>query len=443
METPNSLLQSNTLRFFLTGVLTVALFIPLLLVQNLIAERAQRQREVTHEIAGGWGNSVTVYGPILKIPYNRYEETVTLNQHTKQTTTQKTATVQYAYFFPEQLRNKATAKSSVKSRGNYDCAVFTSKMDVSGNFLKPDFGAANIAAQDVLWDKATVLIKTSNTEGIANAVQLNLDGKSYAFGPVFESGKDSLATLETGPVDAAALQSGKLLDFAFTLTYKGSGAIRMVPVGKTTLLEMASNWPSPKFSGNFLPGDTNKKIGPEGFTAQWKVLHLNRAFGQQYFDSLPNLSKFAFGVDFYIPVDQYQQNERAAKYGFLVIGLTFLIFFLIQVMSKIKMHLFHYTMIGLALVLFYTLLISITEHSSFALAYAVASVAVVAMIGLYALSILKSRKFAGFVGLALATLYAFVYVIIQLEDYALLFGSLGLFAILGAVMYFSRKIEWN
>jgi inner membrane protein len=142
-------------------------------------------------------------------------------------------------------------------------------------------------------------------------------------------------------------------------------------------------------------------------------------------------------------VDEYQQNERVSKYGFLVIGLTFLIFFLIQSVSKINIHIFQYSMIGLALIMFYTLLISITEHSTFSFAYSIAGASVVAMITLYSISILKNRKFPMFIGTALTVLYSFIYVIIQMEDYALLVGSIGLFLILGAVMYFSRRIDWS
>lgn len=217
----------------------------------------------------------------------------------------------------------------------------------------------------------------------------------------------------------------------------------MVPIGKTTQLNMQSNWTSPSFTGNFLPDDKTKKIDANGFVANWKILHINRAFSQQFFEVLPDLGTYAFGVDFVIPVNQYQQNERAAKYGFLVIGLTFLIFFLIQSISKIRIHIFQYSMIGLALILFYTLLISITEHSSFTKAYLIAATAIITLISLYSVSILKGRKFPIFIAASLTGLYTFIYVIIQLENYALLVGSIGLFSILAAVMYFSRKIDWN
>ena len=193
--------------------------------------------------------------------------------------------------------------------------------------------------------------------------------------------------------------------------------------------------------GNFLPYD--KQINANGFTASWRVLHINRPFAQQSFGTLPSIAPHTYDVDFIIPVDEYQQNERVAKYGYLVIFLTFLIFFLIQSISKIKIHIFQYTMIGLALVLFYTLLISITEHSSFSFAYFISSLMTVGLISLYSISILKNKKFPTFIFASLAALYGFIYVIIQLENYALLVGSIGLFAILATVMYVSRKVEWS
>lgn len=225
------------------------------------------------------------------------------------------------------------------------------------------------------------------------------------------------------------------------INYDGSQKISIVPIGKITEANIKSNWADPKFEGSFLP--YKKHISDNGFNASWKVTHLNRPFTQQYFNALPNLSQFTFDTSFIILNNEYQQNERASKYGFLVIGLTFLVFFLIQMVSKIAIHIFQYSMVGLALIMFYTLLISITEHSSFRLAYIISAIAVIIMIGLYSASILKNKKFPVFIATALTALYLFIYVIIQLEDYALLAGSIGLFAILGAVMYFSRKIDWH
>jgi len=236
--------------------------------------------------------------------------------------------------------------------------------------------------------------------------------------------------------------TGKI-NFNFSITYNGSNSIKFIPVGKVTTVSVDSDWESPSFEGSFAASDTTKSVSSKGFHADWKIMDINRTFSQQYLNALPDLDDYLFGVKLIQTVDEYQQNERASKYGFLVIGLTFLIFFLIQSISKVNIHIFQYTMIGLALIMFYTLLISITEHSSFCFAYAIAGSSVVSLITLYSVSILKDRKFPMFIGIALSVLYTFIYVIIQLEDYALLVGSIGLFAILAGVMYFSRKIDWN
>jgi inner membrane protein len=457
METPEnqntSFFQSTTAKMIMVGLLTIVLLIPLEFVKNLIFERSQRQSEVISEINDKWGEQVFLYGPILKVPYTAYEETVAVNQQTKQTVMQKKATTHYAYFFPEVLKATSKVSTKVLNRNNYESAVFTSAMKFSGSYIKPDFSSKSVAAENIQWNKATILIQTTNLKSIRNEMKINFGGTSLAFQPVYETDdKARHETTQTPGVEATTdrletayfdlskfIATGKA-DFNFNITYNGSQQIKVVPIGKTTEMQMQSNWPSPSFVGNFLP---EKQITPDGFNANWKVLHINRAFSQQFFETLPDLDRYAFGVDFVIPVDQYQQNERASKYGFLVIGLTFLIFFLIQSISKTSIHIFQYSMIGLALIMFYTLLISITEHSSFRDAYLISAGSVIAMIGLYSISILKNKKFPLFISLSLAALYSFIFVIIQLENYALLVGSIGLFLILGAVMYFSRKIDWS
>lgn len=416
--------QSTTAKMIMVGLLTLILLIPLTLIQDLIAERSIRQKEVIAETSSKWGESVYFYGPILKIPY---KDPITLK-------------VQNAYFFPEKLSNVTnTEMKSPLQRSIYKSNVFTTKMEFSGNYTEPNFDKKSIATENVFWDKATIVIRTTNLKSINDEVKIKIGNTNYTFEPNHvNTSNDSIELLETGFIDYNAIRNA---NFNMNITYNGSKNISIVPIGKTTEAKMTSNWNSPSFNGSFIPND--KKITSSGFNANWKILHFNRPFAQENFETLPKLNKYAFAVDFITPVDEYQQNERASKYGFLVIGLTFLIFFLIQSISKISIHIFQYSMIGIALIMFYTLLISITEHSSFSLAYAIAGTSVVVLIALYSISILKDKKFPFFIGVSLSVLYTFIYVIIQLEDYALLVGSIGLFCILAAVMYFSRKIEWS
>ncbi|WP_445721724.1 cell envelope integrity protein CreD [Flavobacterium sp.] len=441
--TPNpksAFLQSNTAKMIMVGVLTLFLLIPLNLVQNLIRERSERKNETTLNVNQTWGSQIHFYGPILQIPYKTYTETVIVDAITKEKTTQKKAIIQQAYFFPDDLHNTTTIeKVDDIKRGLYNPIVFKANMKFNGSFQNINFNKLNINTEDVLWDKASIIIKTTNLKSIKSDLKIGMNETYYSLESKTNE-DDYFGTLET---DAFTYNPGQKMDFNFNMNYNGSNSVQFIPIGKTNTTNINANWNSPKFIGSFAANNSTKKITDQGFHADWKILHINRPFSQQYTNKIPKLTNYSYGVKLIETVDEYQQNERASKYGFLVIGLTFLIFFLIQTISKKSIHIFQYTMIGLALIMFYTLLISITEHSSFTIAYAVAASAVIIMLLLYSISVLKEKKFPLFIGASLTVLYSFIFVIIQLENYALLVGSIGLFLILGAVMYFSRKIDWG
>ena len=446
----NWIKTSITARMLMIGILIIVLLIPLSFIESLIRERSNRQESVVNEINEKWGNEVLLYGPILKVPYKTYTEKLVTNSETKKVTTETISYINYAYFFPEKLAINSDINPEVKKRGIYKTSVYKSTMDVSGNFIKPDFSSIEVKDNDVLWDKATVIIKTSNLKGINNQVEIAINSNGYAFVPKYEEQQNNvylknvvtLHKLETTHLKKEDLFLDKVQNFSIKLTVSGSQQFKIIPIGKETKLNVTSNWKTANFIGEFLPLNSDK-ITENGFDAKWNVLHINRPFSQEYYKTLPNLNEYAFGVNFKIPVDEYQKSERSAKYGFLVISLTFLIFFLIQSISKINIHPFQYLMIGLALTMFYTLLISISEHSNFLKAYVIAGISVIVLITLYSKSILKTFKFPLFIGISLTALYTFIFVIIQLENYALIVGSIGLFTILAAVMYASRKIDWN
>jgi inner membrane protein len=437
--------QSTTAKMILVGMLTLVLLIPLEFVKSLISERSYRKQEMVNEVTTLWGKDVQFYGPMLRVPYKTYEEYNVTNEKTKVVTVQKKAVIDYAYFFPEKLMNTSKVKKNTSlKRGIYNNVVFTAHMKFEGYFSKPNIEKLNIKEEDMLWDRAAIVVKTTDLKSIKSDLNIKLNNQGFDFESRPSEEKDTFyGTLETSSFDYKLLAKNETINFSFLMQYNGSNSVKFIPVGKTTTVNIDSDWDSPSFEGTFAANDTTKKIDKTGFHADWKILDINRSFSQQYASNIPNLNDYSFGVKLIETVDEYQQNERASKYGFLMIGLTFLVFFLIQSISKINIHIFQYTMLGLALIMFYTLLISITEHSSFALAYLIASLAVIAMIVLYSISILKNKKFPLFIGLSLTALYTFIFVIIQLENYALLVGSIGLFLILGAVMYFSRQIDWG
>ncbi len=443
-QAPTSIFQSATARMIMVGFLSLFLLIPLEFVKNLINERSLRKQEVVNEVANLWGKDVQFYGPMLKIPYKTIIETEVEDAKTKKTTIQRKLAYDFVYFFPETLNNKSNVKKNTSlKRGIYNNVVFTANMSFDGNFAKLNCQKLGIKPEDIIWGKTVIVVKTTNLKSIKSDLKIKLNEQTLSFESKPSEENDIYGTLESDFFDYKLLSKNENIDFSFNMLYNGSNSVEFVPVGKVTNVSIDSDWQSPSFDGAFSKNDTTFTSTPKGFHADWKVLEINRPFSQQFTSKIPNLSEYSFGVTLIETVNEYQQNERVSKYGFLVIALTFIVFFMIQSISKIKIHIFQYSMIGLALIMFYTLLISITEHSSFALAYLIASVSVIAMIIFYSVSILQNKKFPMFIGFSLIALYTFIFVIIQLENYALLVGSIGLFMILGAIMYFSRRIDWN
>ncbi len=438
---------STSLRMLVIGFLILILMIPLSFIKSLIWERKQRQADTVTKINKKWGEAIILYGPILKLPYYSFSETTVRDEKTGKTQTLTEKTTEYAYFFPNKLDATGDIKTIEKHLGMYTTPVYTADLELTGDFTPPNIEALDLGKKNIQWDKAQFIIKTTNLKGINNDIVIKLGETNLSFESDYDvnynsqNQYDRSHTLTSRSFDYQKIMTQEHSNFSIAFKASGSHKIQLIPIGKETKLNLSSNWNAPSFSGEYSPYNEDT-VNENGFEAHWKVLQMNRPFSQQ-FKGIPNLNEYAFGVDFIIPIDNFQQNERSAKYGYLMISLTFLLFFLIQTLSKINIHPFQYLMIGLALIIFYTLLVSISEHSDFSKAYIIAGTAVISLITLYSKSIMKLWKFPVFIGLSLTALYSFIYVIIQMENYALLVGSIGLFIILALVMYASRKIEWN
>jgi inner membrane protein len=228
--------------------------------------------------------------------------------------------------------------------------------------------------------------------------------------------------------------------FQMKLSLNGSGQISFLPLGKETTVQLTSTWKNPSFTGLFLPDE--RIVNDNGFSAKWKILHLNRNYPQQWTGKNEKALESAFGAKFFCPVDEYQKSMRSAKYAVLFILLTFVAFFLTEVTNRTRVHPVQYLLIGFAICLFYLLLLSIAEHTSFAVAYLISATASLLLVTGYSRVILASSPMALMVGSLMSSLYGFLYVTMQLEDYALLFGSIGMFVVLGVVMFLTRKIDW-
>jgi inner membrane protein len=411
------------------GILILILLIPASMIQSLIREREMRQDEAINEINNIWGHEQTITGPILTIPYFEYY---------KNDKDELTKTTSYAHFLPQNLSIDANIDPEKRYRGIFEVVVYESQIHLSGNFSFPDISALNINNNDVNWDKAFFSIGIPDLRGIQDNITMQVNNENIDFNP----GLDSRDIISSG-IHAYINLNKEVAEYEFDVEIKlnGSGNLSFTPVGKETNVTVTSNWTDPSFNGSFLPD--NREIKSDGFNATWKVLHLNRNYPQQWKNNNFNVQNSTFGVSLLLPVDTYQKSMRSAKYAVMFIALTFLIFFFIEILNKKRIHPIQYTLVGLALIIFYVLLLSLSEHIGFAYAYIIASIAIVSLVTYYSHSFFKEKKLTAIMFLLLIILYYYIYFILQLQDYALLMGSLGLFVVLAIVMYLSRKIDWD
>ncbi|HON52020.1 MAG TPA: cell envelope integrity protein CreD [Bacteroidales bacterium] len=436
LEKVNSKVRNSlTFRVITIVILILLLLIPVSMIQSLISEREFRQQEATTEVSSKWANEQIVTGPILTVPYKTFVRV----QQNNGMGDKLVESIEYAHFLPNTLQIHSIVKPEVRKRGIFKVIVYTTQLTVSGDFVEPSFKEWDISPEHILWKDAFVSIGMTDLRGIKEQIQLQWNQQKLLFEPgvqtndVIESGLSCKLTRDETSIPASS--------FSYTIQLNGSSKLQFTPIGKTTTVNMQAKWGDPKFDGAFLP-DT-KTITKDSVTASWKVLHVNRSYPQQFKGSVQNrIQESAFGVELKVPVDEYQKSMRSAKYAALFITLTFLIFFFIEVLHSVRIHPMQYIIVGLALCVFYTLLIAISEHITFAWSYLIASFSIITLIGIYAHYMFKHIQISTIFVLLLSLLYGFIFTIIQSEDYALLMGSVGLFVVLAIVMYLSRKIDW-
>jgi inner membrane protein len=427
VEVSNWIRSSITLKLAVIGVMVLILLIPASMIQDLIRERSQSHKQVSFDITSKWGGSQVIGGPVLSIPYKILTEK----------NGKVFETVSYAHFLPEKLDITGKIVPATRKRSIYKVILYNSNLVLDGMFAKPDFKLLNIPDQNILWSEAFITVGIPDLKGIRRIVNIKWNNEGFVGNPgvlsrdVVESGINSRVTVHP--------DSSQYV-FSITLDINGSENISFAPLGKETHAKIESSWNSPSFKGAFLPEKSN--ITPNGFTAEWNILHLNRNYPQQWTSAdKQTIEASEFGVDLILPVDHYQKSTRSAKYAVMFLFLTFLAFFVNEIISKSRIHPVQYLLIGLALIIFYTLLLSLSEYAGFNVAYAVASLLTISLITSYSFLIL-SRKGGIIIGSILIVLYGFLFVLLQLEEYSLLFGSLGLFVLLACAMFASRKIDW-
>ncbi|MFH0854824.1 MAG: cell envelope integrity protein CreD [bacterium] len=448
------------------GFIMMILMIPKGMINSLVAERALRRNQAISEVNYKWGNPQSLVGPALAIPYKKYLKVV------KDEKEEKTEEIHYAYFLPEKLNIKGNIEPKILNRGIYDVVVYNALLSFDGLFNYPDFSKWDIHEDDIMWDKAVVSIGIPDMRGIKENIKITWGDQEFLTSPGAKMeliadpsvnaeqnideenffNEKMIPTLTNQDLEISGVHAfvpfeknktdrNRAYSFAFAINLNGSNLLNFSPLGNKTTVELSSPWENPSFVGAFLPDE--RSIDGNGFKAKWSVLGLNRNFPKSWEGKLnSNISISDFGVKLLIPVDEYHKTDRSIKYAILLIALTFLIFFFVEVINKIKIHPLQYILAGLAIVLFFALLLALSEHLDFNLAYLIASFATVLMIFLYSKTIFKKTRFSILCAGILEAIYIFIFTIIQLQDYSLLVGSIGLFIILSSVMYFSRKIDW-
>ncbi len=430
MEHQASFLEKNRLliKGFLIGFLILLMLIPAALIDNLVRERQNRQEQVVQEVSSKWADAQTVTGPVLIIPYN----------YTYKGNDNKMVTVRkIAHFLPDALQVDGEVAPEVRKRSLYQVTLYRSDLKLEGAFKSLPLAALGLDSQSMYWNEARLLFGINDARGLEEEVALNWNGSNQKL----EAGMPENGALKSGLSIPVSVNPATGANFSISLKLRGSENLYFTPVGKSTEVTLHSSWKHPAFDGKYLP-DTSASISDKGFNAHWKILAVSRSYPQAWKDNNVDLEASSFGVRLIQPADGYVKTERSVKYAILFIALTFIVFFFLEILQKRQVHPLQYLLVGFALCIFYTLLLSISEYTGFNTAYGIAALATVSLIGLYVWSVFHSAKTAiGFTA-ALGGLYTYIYILIQLEDYALLFGSIGLFVILAILMYFSRRIDW-
>jgi inner membrane protein len=431
----SGLSHSASVKVFTIGFLILVLLIPLSMIKGVIYERDQTGQAAKQDIQRTWGNPQFVAGPVLVIPYSAVHTT---------SKGEEFVTRSHLYLLPESLEIDGDIEPEIRYRGIHNVPVYTATLSLSGTFPNTWLSEMNIPEQHIDWNGAFVALGVSDGRAITEIPSIGIANQSVRF----ESGGKQIADLPPqiiAPIGKTmtAEQMASKLSFEIDLNLNGSESLRFLPAGDTSNVTLRSSWQSPSFSGNYLP--EGREITEDGFSATWHISSIGRSLPSRWTE-LSGISastnESTFGVDLYRPISVYRLTERATKYGVLFIGLTFVAYFLFEIVAGLRLHPLQYLLVGFANSLFYLLLLSLSEHIGFGWAYVLSCVASCALITGYSLSVLGDRQRSLIMTAILLLLYSFLYMTLKAESYAMLVGSIGLWVSLAVVMYLTRRIDW-
>jgi inner membrane protein len=427
-KTANYIKRSVTLKIVSVGILILLLLIPAAMIQDLIRERQSRRDSVVKEISQKWGYSQIITGPFITIPFKTFF---------KDSDGKTQFNLNYLHILPETLDITGEMKPEVRYRSLFEAVLYNIKLKFSGNFKLPLASQLNMDSNTILWDKAYLSLGITDLRGIQDKIVISFNKSAYDANPGLKTTDLAAAGVSTL---IKPLMPNEANSFSFDLNLNGSEQVSLIPVGESNTVRINSSWPSPSFNGAFLPA--TREVKKDGFSASWKILHLNRNYPQFWEGVQYKVTQSAFGVKLILTADIYQKSMRLAKYSIMFLVFTFAAFFFSEIINKKRIHPIQYILIGIAILIFYTLVLSLSEHMHFNYAYILSAASVTLIISGYAKAIILNSRFALTILGILAILYGYLFIVLQLEDYALMLGSIGLLIIVTIVMYVTRKINW-
>ena len=435
MNSFTELRASISLKVVVIGILILLLLIPVAMVRGVIDDREAVSFEAQVDIMRSWGDEQVIGGPMLVVPYrvtrvSQYGERVI-----------RTGQLQ---FLPEQLTVDVDLESELRHRGLHEVPVYTASTRIAATFAPPDWTGLGIESAEIAWDRALVAISVSDARAARNTPYLEVDDERIRFEPAGVLVKH-LPPQIAAPVSWYEDEANrdKPMTVSVALDLGGTRTYRVQALGDETVVNMRSNWPDPSFHGAFLP--ESHDVTDAGFTAGWRATSLGRTLPSKWLEAdlaQSTIEGATIGVELFVPVGLYQLTDRATKYAIMFIGLTFVAYFLFEVLGGLRLHPLQYLLVGFGNAIFYLLLLSFAEHIGFGPAYLVSAAASAGMIAGYSRSILGDKGRAALMLGVLLLLYSFLYLTLKAETYAMLAGSIGLWASLALIMYLTRRIDW-
>jgi len=437
--------SSGIFKIMILIILILILLIPITMIRSLVYERSHRAEGAERSIMEAWGSEFTLYGPVIRIPVVEREEIITKTERDgeKIDIIQRNKTL---WITPRDVDIKANFSAEKKRRGIFSVALFSGDVSIKGSFTF-DRARDELKPNETLYpQQAEIIVGLTSQKGIRRIIKADWNGDELFFKPgnrnfLYEN------SVNNGVNAISPFNTESINTFDIQFAVQGGKSMRTIPIGEVTYTRIVSDWPSPSFQGGFLP--TAYTLSQSGFDAEWEISYLSRSIPLFWItndrgeNNRINLHDEFFGVDFFKPLDHYALNERAVKYAILFLVIPFLTLFFLEIFSRKSIHPAQYLLSGLANIIFYLLLLSISEHIPFSFVYLIAAAALTCMMSLYAYSLLETRIRSACMGFVMALLYLIMYLTLNAEDWALLIGSIAAFLICAVVMFLTRKLDWN